>query len=343
MKALLLNDIQPLNESSQPLSFADVPMPEPSEDEVLIKVNVCGVCHTELDEIEGRTSPSRLPMVLGHQVVGRIVKKGSSVTGFSDGDKVGVAWIYSSCKNCEYCRNGNENLCDEFRATGRDAFGGYAEYLVAPASNTHRIPAFYTDAESAPLLCAGAVGYRSLKLTGLKNGEILGLTGFGASAHLVLKLCKYLFPDSQIYVFARKESEQQFALELGAGWAGNIGERSPEKCHAIIDTTPVWKPVVEALADLKKGGKLIINAIRKEDTDKEYLQHLSYKEHLWHEKMIRSVANVTVQDVEEFLDLAAKAEIKPHVQEYAMKDANKALTDMKFRKIKGAKVLRISS
>ena len=343
MKALLLYDIQNLEESSQPLLLSEIPTPEPKEDEVLIKVHVCGVCHTELDEIEGRTAPSQLPMILGHQVVGRIVKIGGSVDGFSIGDRIGVAWIFSSCGRCEYCLKGNENLCDDFQATGRDAYGGYAEYMTAPASSIHQIPESFEDSQAAPLLCAGAVGYRSLKLTDLVNGQNLGLTGFGASAHLVLKLCRYLFPDTRIFVFARKQSERDFALELGATWAGDITDNSPEKIDAIIDTTPVWKPVVEALANLKKGGKLIINAIRKEDSDKEYLKNLNYQQHLWYEKMLRSVANVTVQDVSEFLELAAGAEIKPYVQEFAMEEANKALIDLKFKKIKGAKVLRIST
>ena len=343
MKALILKKIQKLKESSKPLHLTEIPTPVPKEDEVLIEVNVCGVCHTELDEIEGRTAPSHLPMILGHQVVGKIAEIGGTVVGFSKGDRVGVAWIYSSCGRCEFCLNGNENLCDEFRATGRDAYGGYAEYMTAPASSVHKIPDFFEDAQAAPLLCAGAVGYRSLKLTDLKDGQNLGLTGFGASAHLVLKLCRYLFPNSRIFVFARKQSERDFALELGATWAGDIVDRSPEKIHAIIDTTPVWKPVVEALANLKKGGILVINAIRKEDSDKEYLVKLNYQDHLWHEKMLRSVANITLQDVSEFLNLAVLAGIKPYIQEYSLEEANKALIDMKFRKIKGAKVLCIKS
>ncbi len=343
MKALLLKNIRKIKEGQPPLVFADIPMPQPGREEVLIKVRVCGVCHTELDEIEGRTPPPVLPMVPGHQVVGDIVQTGEKVRELSVGDRVGVAWFFSSCSRCEYCLNGNENLCDEFQATGRDSFGGYAEYMTAPEKSVYKIPDNFTDAQAAPLLCAGAVGYRSLRLADIKDGQHLGLTGFGASAHLVLKLVKFTHPNTSIFAFARSASERQFAIELGAKWAGDIGEQSPVKLQAIIDTTPVWKPVVEAMANLKKGGRLVINAIRKEDIDKSYLQQLTYPDHLWDEKEIKSVANVTSRDVSEFLDLAARAEIRPQVEEYPMEEANRAIIDIKFKKIRGAKVLRISS
>ena len=343
MKALLLDRVQQLKENSLPLRHAEIPTPEPGMEEVLIKVQVCGVCHTELDEIEGRTPPKTLPVVLGHQAVGKIVDTGTNVSDFEKDDRVGVAWIFSSCGACSFCLNGEENLCEDFMATGRDANGGYAEFMIAPARSVHRIPDYFSDEEAAPLLCAGAVGFRSLRLANIKNGDCLGLTGFGASAHLVLKLVKSQFPNTKIFVFARREEERKFAMDLGAYWAGDIGEASPYKLQAIIDTTPVWKPIVEALVNLRRGGRLVINAIRKEDVDKEYLQNLIYKKHLWHEKEIKSVANVTALDVREFLEAAAKAGIKPHIQTYAFEDANKALLDMKFRKIKGAKVLIIGN
>ena len=193
------------------------------------------------------------------------------------------------------------------------------------------------------MLCAGAVGYRSLKLTKLKDGQNLGLTGFGASAHLVLKLVKYSYPSTGIYVFARRDSEREFAIELGADWAGDIGQESPVKLHAIIDTTPVWKPVIDAMLNLRSGGRLVINAIRKEAVDKTYLMEVSYEDHLWNEKEIKSVANVSTRDVAEFLELASEAGISPHVEEYNLEEANRALIDIKFKRIKGAKVLRISN
>lgn len=342
MKAMLLKKITSLETNNEPLELSDLPIPEPEHGQVLIKVSVCGVCHTELDEIEGRTTPPDLPVVLGHQVVGHIEKLGEGIEGFELGDRVGVAWIFSACGHCKFCRSGNENLCDDFRATGRDVNGGYAEYMVAPGKYIFRIPDFFEDAEAAPLLCAGAIGFRSLELAGLEDGQKLGFTGFGASAHLVLKVLKYKFPKMKAYVFARSEQEQEFARELGAIWAGKTTDKSPEKLDAIIDTTPVWKPVVEALANLEKGGRLVINAIRKEDGDKDYLQNLSYHEHLWLEREIKSVANVTSRDVEAFLELASKAEVKPEFSEIPLEEANEALVGIKKGNIRGARVLRIS-
>lgn len=339
MKAMVLNQITDLRVNKEPLQLVDLPDPEPAEDEVLLEVSMCGVCHTELDEIEGRTPPSRFPMVLGHQVVGRIVERGSQVQHLQLGDRVGVPWLYSSCGHCEYCLRGEENLCPEFKATGRDAFGGYAEYMVVKEKFAHPIPDVFTDAEAAPLLCAGAVGYRSLRLTNLQNGQRLGLTGFGASGHLVIQMVKHKYPDSEVYVFARSESERAFALELGAVWAGDTTDEAPEKLHAIIDTTPVWKPVVEAMKNLLPGGRLVINAIRKEDQDKDYLLKLSYEDHLWMEREIKSVANVALIDVREFLQLAAEVPIKPEYQTFPLEEANKALIELKERKIRGAKVL----
>ena len=213
--------------------------------------------------------------------------------------------------------------------------------MTVPEDFAHSIPDIFTDAEAAPLLCAGAVGYRSLMLTGLKNRSSLGLTGFGASGHLVIKMVRHLYPDTKVYVFARSEEERHFARELGAAWAGSTEEASPEKLDGIIDTTPAWKPVVEALKNLKPAGRLVINAIRKEEIDKEYLLRLDYPSHLWMEKEIKSVANVTRRDVEAFLKLAARIPIKPEIQEYPLEEANKALVELKERKIRGAKVLRI--
>lgn len=341
MKAMILESLVDLTKESEPLKLSIVPDPVPGPREVLLKVLACGVCHTELDEIEGRTPPPGLPVILGHQVVGMVAGCGKDVNEYKTGDRVGVAWIFSSCGNCIYCREGNENLCSEFRATGRDAQGGYAEYMVVPSDSAFHIPSLFSDAEAAPLLCAGAIGYRSLRLSGIADGQKLGLTGFGASAHLVLKMARHRFPGTEIFVFARSKTEQEFALELGASWAGGTEDRPREKLDAIIDTTPVWKPVVEAMLNLKPGGRLIINAIRKEELDKDYLLKLDYPEHLWMEKEIKSVANVARIDVSEFLELAAEIPIKPEFQEYPLEDANIALLELKNRKIRGAKVLRI--
>jgi alcohol dehydrogenase, propanol-preferring len=352
MKAMVLHGISDLRENDSPLVPEDWPVPVPGEGELLVKVTACGVCHTEIDEIEGRTPPPWFPVIPGHQVVGRVEEKGRGSKLFRSGDRVGVAWIYSSCGKCKYCLSGNENLCPEFRATGRDQNGGYAEYLVVPEKFAHPIPDLFSDEEAAPLLCAGAIGYRSLRLTGLyptpipqggggKDGWALGLTGFGASAHLVLKMIKFLLPETRVYVFARNEQERAFAVELGAVWAGDSTDESPEKLDAIIDTTPVWKPVVEALKNLKPGGRLVINAIRKENKDRDYLLNLDFAEHLWMEKEIKSVANVALNDVRQFIAIAAKIPIIPEIQVYPLEDANIALTELKRQVIRGAKVLKI--
>jgi propanol-preferring alcohol dehydrogenase len=341
MKAMLLESHADLSKETEPLKFSILPDPVPGPREVLLRISACGVCHTELDEIEGRTPPPHLPVVPGHQVVGVVAARGERVSEYKRGERLGVAWIFSSCGTCSYCREGNENLCSKFRATGRDVHGGYAEYMVVPADSVFPIPHQFSDAEAAPLLCAGAIGYRSLKLSGIGDGQHLGLTGFGASAHLVLKMARHRFPATKIFVFARSKSEQEFAMELGASWAGGTEETPDLLLDAIIDTTPVWKPVVEALKNLKPGGRLVINAIRKEELDKSYLLKLDYPEHLWMEKEIKSVANVAKSDVREFLELAAEIPIKPEFQEYALEDANIALLELKNRKIRGAKVLMI--
>ena len=347
MKAMLLREITPLKQKETPLSFTDLPEPVISEGEILLHVTRCGVCHTELDEIEGRTPPPQLPVILGHQVVG-IVESDSLLSepqrqaaGLQKGQRVGVAWIASACGHCQYCLSGQENLCPEFKATGRDIDGGYAEYMKVRADFVHPIPDSISDSEAAPLLCAGAVGYRALKLCNLQDGKSLGLVGFGGSNHIVLKTAKHKYPHSEIFVFSRNPQEREFALSLGASWAGAIDANPPEELDAIIDTTPVWGPIREGLKRLKPGGRLVINAIRKEEVDKEILMNLDYPSQLWMEKEIKSVANVTRADVREFLGLAAEANIKPDYQEFELENANQALLEMKQGKIRGAKVLTI--
>lgn len=342
MKAMLLKRLVDLSTVQTPLELVGLPEPDPGEGEILIRVAACGVCHTELDEIEGRTPPPRLPVIPGHQVVGRVVACGRNARRFREGDRVGVAWIFSACGTCTHCLIGEENLCADFRATGRDANGGYAEYMTVREDFAYPIPSLFSDVEAAPLLCAGAIGYRSLRLTGLSDGQPLGLTGFGASAHLVLKIVRHRYPNTPVYVFARSSTEQAFARELGAAWAGDTEDRPPENLAAIIDTTPVWKPIVAALEHLAPGGRLVINAIRKESMDKAALLDLDYPLHLWMEKEIKSVANVTRQDVQEFLELAAEIPIHPETETFALEDANQALMELKQRKIRGAKVLLIS-
>ena len=341
MKAYQLKTIHDLSKQSLPLELVEVPIPKLEEQEILVRVLCCGICHTEIDEIEGRTPPATYPIIPGHQVVG-VVKEYNHANRFKEGDRVGVAWINNACGTCEKCKAGKENLCDQFTATGRDAHGGYAEYLKVHEDFAYPIPDTFTNEEAAPLLCAGAIGHRSLKLTGMQNGDRLGLTGFGASGHLVLKLSKYLYPDSEVFVFARSKEEREFALSLGATWTGDSHETAPSRLFAIIDTTPAWSPVVSAMANLEAGGRLVINAIRKESKDIEALNKLNYENHLWMEKEIKSVANITRLDVEEFLQLAAEIPIKPKVELYTFERVNEALLDMKNKHIDGAKVLMVA-
>ncbi len=341
MKAMVLSGVSLFSDNPYPLSYVDMEPPVPHSGEILVRISACGVCHTELDEIEGRMPPPEFPVVPGHQAVGRVEGMGDGSGRFTAGDRVGVAWIFDACGRCELCRSGQENLCRSFRATGRDADGGYAQYMTVPEAFAYAIPEAFTDSEAAPLLCAGAVGYRSLRLANLKDGQNLGLTGFGASGHLVLKMAAFQYPAARFFVFARSEKERAFALELGAEWAGDTTDAPPEALHAVIDTTPVWRPVVESMRHLAPGGRLVINAIRKEDADKACLAEMDYPEHLWMEKEIKSVANVARRDVSEFLDLAARIPLRPEYQEYPLHEADAALAELKARKIRGAKVLRI--
>jgi alcohol dehydrogenase, propanol-preferring len=341
MKAMVLKNITEIKNNKNPLELMEYQEPVPRGKELLIRVSACGVCHTELDEIEGRTMPSFLPVIPGHQIIGKVVLKGSMAGRFNKGDRVGVAWINSSCGKCDFCLTDRENLCPDFKATGRDVNGGYAQYTVISEDFAYSIPEIFTDEEAAPLLCAGAIGYRSLRLSEIRNGHKLGLSGFGGSAHLILKMIKYRYPDTKVFVYARRDTERSFAMELGASWAGDFPDEAPEKQEAIIDTTPAWKPAVEALKNLKPGGRLVVNAIRKEEKDKKSLLELDYARYLWMEKEIKSVANVTRKDVSEFLELAAGIHLKPEIQVYPLEEANRALLDLKERKIRGSKVLKI--
>ena len=250
---------------------------------------------------------------------------------------MGVGWIHAS-SGAE-----DENLSSSFLATGRDVDGGYAEFVTAPECYAYPIPAVFNDAEAAPLLCAGGVGFRSLRLTGLEDGQVLGLTGFGGSGHLVLQLAKHLYPTSEVFVFARSEQERAFAIELGADWAGDTADAPPAAPQAIIDTTPAWAPVLAALKCLRPGGRLVINAIRKEAGDQDILASLNYEEHLWMEKEIKSVANVTRRDLEEFLPIAAAIPLRVEVQQFPLERANEALLELRNGHVRGAKVLTISA
>jgi alcohol dehydrogenase, propanol-preferring len=335
MKAMLLTETGSLANHPQPLHIVDIPTPVPRDDEILIRVSACGVCHTELDEIEGRLLP-KLPVVPGHEVIGRIAALGTDDTQFHKGDRVGVGWIHCS-SGCV-----DENLSSQFVATGCDVNGGYAQFMTVPARYAVPIPSSIDDYQAAPLMCAGAIGYRALKLTGIRDGDRLGLMGFGASAHLVLPLAKHLYPHSPVCVFAREAATRQFALDQGADWAGDIADAPPQLLKAIIDTTPAWKPVVESMKKLQPGGRLVINAIRKENQDKEALLTLNYHEDLWMEREVKSVANLTHADIAGLLPIAARIGLRPKVTTFPLEQANEALHSLRAGRVLGAIVLAVN-
>lgn len=337
MRAMQLKKIAALADIPEPLQLVEVPVPALKEDQVLMRIAACGVCHTELDEIEGRTPPAELPIIPGHEVIGYVEQIGAKVTLHKVGDRVGVGWIYTS-SGSEY-----ENLSSSFVATGRDANGGYAEFMAVGQDYAFHIPKVFSDAEAAPLLCAGAVGYRALRITGLQDGDSLGLTGFGGSGHLVMQLARHLYPHSEIFVFARSHAEQDFARDLGAAWAGDIEAEPPRPLRAIIDTTPAWRPVLASLRNLEPGGRLVINAIRKETGDRSIMAEIDYAEHLWMEKELKTVANVTGEDIAEFLQVAAEIPLRPTVRTYPLEQANKALQNLREGHIRGANVLLMNS
>jgi len=333
MKAMVLKEISPVER--EPLRIENLPDPVPGPGEILVKVSVCGVCHTELDEIEGRLQ-SKLPVVLGHQVVGKVAALGSGAKRFQLGDRVGIAWIYSACGKCRFCQRGNENLCLEFKGTGCHVNGGYAQYTVVSEDYAYLIPKRFSDSQAAPLLCAGAIGYRDLALSGIQRGQTLGLFGFGASAHIVIQVAKYW--GGEVFVFTRSEEHRELAKKLGASWTGGPEDQPPRKLNCAIDFTPVGETVVNAMSVLEKGGRLILAVIRK----KNPIPSMDYSRHLWDEKEIKSVANITRKDAEDFLSLAAEIPIIPEVQEFQLADANQALILLKQGKIQGSGVLRVA-
>ncbi len=334
-----LERIAPIERGSSPLSAVEVQQPVPGPGELRLQVTACAVCHTELDQIEGRVE-TPVPRILGHQVVGTVDALGEGVDEKLEGCRVGVGWIASACGECRWCERGEENLCPEFLGTGRDRDGGYADYMTIPAAFAVPIPDRLDDVHAAPMLCAGAIGYRSLKLADVNEGQVLGLTGFGASNHLVLALARALLPDSPVLVFARNRAQREQALELGAAWAGDTHDDPPEAPDAIIDTTPVWETVLAALRRLAPGGRLVINAIAKEAGDRDRLAGLDYPSQLWLEKEIKSVANVTRADIRGFLDAAAAHGLRPELTERPLEEANEALKRIRFGGVRGAFVLR---
>jgi len=335
MRAIVLDRQAPIEE--KPLRMADLPISEPDEDQICVKVTVCGACHTDLDEVEGRLKPTVSPVVPGHQVIGTVIEKGKDVNRFNIGDRVGITWLFSSCGNCDFCRAGNENLCARAKWTGKDANGGYAEFTVIGEDCAYPIPDQFTDAQAAPLLCAGVIGYRTLRLADITDGQKIGLFGFGASAHIVIQIIKHKFPNCPVFVFTKTAGHAELARSLGAVWTGRSGDQPPEKLNKIMDFTPVGECVRDALGVLERGGRLVINAIRKETP----IPPLDYAEYLWLEKELKSVANVTRTDAEEFLPLAAQIPITPTIEEFPLEQANDVLYSIKHSKLHAAAVLRL--
>ena len=332
MKAQVLKRISLIE--NRPLQLADLAVPQPKAKEILVKISACGVCHTELDEIEGRLQPE-LPVVPGHEIIGQVESLGSEATRFGIGDRVGIAWIYSACGQCRFCREGNENLCPDFQGTGCQANGGYAQYVVVSEDFAYPIPDKFTDSQAAPLLCAGAIGFRDLRLSGIKPGQTLGLFGFGASAHIVIQVARYW--GCPVFIFSRSEEHRRLAEKLGAAWTGKAEDEPPQKVDCAIDFTPVGETVPQALRVLEKGGRLVMAVIRKRNP----VPPLDYAQLLWDEKEIKSVANITRDDVQDFLPLAAEIPIIPEIQEFKLEEANEALILLKQGKIQGAAVLQM--
>ncbi len=335
MKAMILDRSCPVEE--RPLKLADLQIPKPGDKEILVKVSVCGACHTDLDEAEGRLTPSKFPIVLGHQVVGTVADAGKAVSKFNGGERVGITWLYRACGKCDFCRTGQENLCNSAKWTGKDADGGYAEYMVITEDYAYRIPERFSDTQAAPLLCAGVIGYRTLRLAEITDGQRIGLFGFGACAHILIQVIRHEFPNSEVFVFTKTAEHAELAKSLGAVWTGRSGDHPTAKLDRVMDFTPAGECVRDALAVLDKGGRLVINAIRKETPVPE----LDYAEYLWLEKEIKSVANVTRKDAEEFLPLAAEIPIVPTVEEFALSQANEVLIAIKHSKLRAAGVLKI--
>ena len=322
---------QVLRAAGQELESAELPRPAPGPGQVLIKVNACAVCRTDLHILDGELAQPKLPLVPGHEIVGTVAETGPGVDRFQIGDRVGVPWLGWTCGACEYCRSGQENLCDQARFTGYHIDGGYAELTVADQRYCFPIPAAFGDVEAAPLLCAGLIGYRALRLAG--EGERIGIYGFGAAAHIVAQVARH--QGRRIYAFTRPSDNaaQEFARDLGAVWAGGSGETPPEPLDAALIFAPVGALVPAALAATRKGGTVVCGGIHMSD-----IPSFPYAL-LWEERVIRSVANLTRQDAEEFLALAPRAGVTTATQTYALADANGAIADLRRGAVQGAAVL----
>jgi propanol-preferring alcohol dehydrogenase len=332
VRALLLRSPAPLAVRPSPLELSEIPRPDPGPGQVRIHVQACGMCHTDLHIVEGDLRPPALPLVPGHQVVGTVDAVGEAGTHLREGDRVGVAWLAWACGACEFCRSGRENLCERARFTGYDVPGGYAEATVADASFVYRLPPRYPAHDAAPLLCAGIIGYRSLRLAEVHHGDRVGLFGFGASAHLAIQVARHW--GCEVFVFTRSEAHRALARSLGAAWAGGLEDDAPAAVDRGVVFAPSGEVVVGALEHLRRGGTLAVNAIHL-----DRIPEFPYDRLYW-ERTVRSVANATRKDAEEFLALAMELSLRVSVRQVRLEEANAALGDLKHGAIQGAAVLQ---
>ena len=332
MKAMVLKAFKPIEQN--PLELVNMLGPKPGPAELLVRVKVCGVCHTDLHTVEGELSDVKLPVIPGHQVVGIVQEAGEGCRRFKKGDRIGAAWLHSACGKCAFCRSGKENLCLEGRFTGYHANGGYAEFMTVLEKFAYAIPDVFSDEEASPLLCAGIIGYRALRLSGIRPGEILGLYGFGASAHVAIQIAVHW--GCRVFVFSRSREHQKLAKRLGASWTGAAKEAPPAKMNGSIIFAPAGDLVLDALLNTEKGGTVALAGIYMTP-----IPELDYQAHIYHERVLRSVANATRQDGEELLRLAAEIPIRTTIQTFPLEEANQVLRLLKDGRINGAAVLRI--
>ncbi|MDD8016528.1 MAG: zinc-dependent alcohol dehydrogenase family protein [Acidobacteriota bacterium] len=320
---------------NNPLSMADLPVPPAGPGKILVRVRRCGVCHTDLHVVEGELPAVKLPIIPGHEVVGTVEKRGEGAEKFREGDRVGVAWLHSACGECRFCREGRENLCDKARFTGCQVDGGYAEFLAVPEAFAYRLPEVFTDEEAAPLLCAGIIGYRALRLSSVRPGERLGLYGFGASAHVAIQIARHW--GCEVYVFTRSEEHRELARSLGAAWTGNSKDIPPERMAGSIIFAPAGEIVSDALEGVERGGTVVTAGIYMTAVGR-----LDYARHLYQEKILRSVANATRRDGEGLLELASRIPVRTACRVFPLEEANAALQLLKAGRINGAAVLKIA-
>jgi propanol-preferring alcohol dehydrogenase len=332
MRAMILDHPQPAERN--PLRPGELPLPAPGAGEIRVRVRACGVCHTDLHIVEGELPLPKLPIVPGHQIVGVVEAAGSGVKKFREGDRVGVPWVFWTCGECAYCLKGQENLCERGQFTGLHADGGYAEAMIVRESFAYPLPVGFSDLAAAPLLCAGIVGYRSFKLSGIKPGERLGMYGFGASAHVVMQVARHM--GCEIYVFTRAAPHRELAQQMGAAWVGGAEDEPPARLDAAIIFAPAGRLVLDALRVSRKGATVAIA-----DITMSPIPEINYDRLLYHERVVRSVANSTREDAREFLQLAAEIPVRTEVATFPLSDANQALLAMKHSQLRGAAVLTI--